>query len=238
MAAIEIPQCLQDLLQGSDFDSAVRDLVERTSEILADNKLAFFPDYTDHGVEHISAVLQSEVDLMPADVWGDVWGDASGGSSGCLLSAADAAIIVGATLLHDIAMHLTTKGFRELIEKDSRFEPLHWLKTISQTTLRTCRGMNCGIAISVRLSDSVTAIWERSSVKSLPDNGSSMGFLTTANRGTTITIWLWESSCDVTTLGWLTRSPISGIPVLRSETESGSFPLWRRSLETPPLTIV
>lgn len=124
MAAIEIPQRLQELLQGSEYASAVGDLVERTSEILADNKLAFFPDYTDHGVEHISAVLNSEVDLIPKDVWGD----ASDDSSSCLLSAADAAIVVGATLLHDIAMHLKKKGFRELIEKESRFEPLDWFK--------------------------------------------------------------------------------------------------------------
>ncbi|MFZ4525458.1 MAG: hypothetical protein ACOYOE_07900 [Chlorobium sp.] len=37
-------------------------------------------------------------------------------------------VLIGATLLHDIAMHLRKKGFLELVSPDSRFQPLPWFK--------------------------------------------------------------------------------------------------------------
>ncbi len=43
-----------------------------------------------------------------------------------LLYDTDASVIIGATLLHDIAMHLRPKGFLEVVSKDSRFRPLPW----------------------------------------------------------------------------------------------------------------
>ncbi len=91
-------------------------------EILADNKLPFFPDYTDHGTDHTNRVLISEIDLVPKEIWANSKRD----SDARLLCDADAAVIIGGTLLHDIAMHLRIDGFRELVSKDSRFRPLSW----------------------------------------------------------------------------------------------------------------
>lgn len=116
--AIEFPARLNDLLKDDGkLQSAIRALANRAGEIVTDNKLPFFPDYTDHGVNHINDVLKSEVELIPDEVW-----------NLHLLGAADATVIIGATLLHDLAMHLTIKGFRELIADDTRFKPLDWFK--------------------------------------------------------------------------------------------------------------
>jgi len=124
MAKIKFPKPLKQLLEGSHFQAPIRALADRTGEILADNKLPFFPNYTDHGTDHINYVLKSEVELVPKSVWKNSKDD----SYPRLLYDADAAVIIGATLLHDIAMHLRTDGFQELVGKDSRFQPLTWFK--------------------------------------------------------------------------------------------------------------
>ncbi len=122
MAKIEFPKPLKDLLVDSDLEAPLRSFADRVGEILADNKLPFFPDYTDHGTEHINRVLKSEVELVPKNIWEHSQND----SDPRLLCDADAAVIIGGTLLHDIAMHLRPHGFLELVGKDSRFRPLQW----------------------------------------------------------------------------------------------------------------
>ena len=122
MARIKFPKQIEMLLEQSDLQAPIRSLADRVGEILADNKLMFFPDYTDHGTEHIQNVLKSQVELVPKDVWDESKLD----SEPRLLCDADAVVIIGATLLHDIAMHLTAPGFLELISDDSRFKPVPW----------------------------------------------------------------------------------------------------------------
>ncbi|NTW54651.1 MAG: hypothetical protein HGB15_07815 [Chlorobaculum sp.] len=122
MAKIEFPSQLKALLEDSDLQAPIRALADRVGEILAGSVLPFFPDYTDHGVEHVNRVLKSEVELVPKEVWERSKRD----SDPRLLCDADAAVLIGATLLHDIAMHLHPKGFLELVGKDSRFQPLPW----------------------------------------------------------------------------------------------------------------
>lgn len=124
MAKIEFPKPLKALLEESALQAPIRALADRVGEILTDNKLTFFPDYTDHGVDHINCVLKSEVRLVPKTVWEQSKED----SDPRLLCDADAVVIIGATLLHDIAMHLQPPGFLELISKESRFKPLAWFK--------------------------------------------------------------------------------------------------------------
>ncbi len=124
MAKIEFPKPLKALMEESDLQGPIRSLADRAGEILADNKLPFFPDYTDHGTDHINAVLKSQVELIPKHVWENSKRD----SDPRLLCDSDAAVIIGATLLHDIAMHLRPDGFLELIGPESRFHPLSWFK--------------------------------------------------------------------------------------------------------------
>lgn len=124
MAKIDFPRHLKQLLEDSDLEAPIRVLADRVGEILADNKLVFFPDYTDHGTDHINRVLRSEVDLVPKQVWEGSKRE----SEPRLLCDADSAVLIGATLLHDIAMHLHPAGFLELVGKESRFRPLPWFK--------------------------------------------------------------------------------------------------------------
>lgn len=124
MAKIEFPRLLKQLLEESGLQAPVRALADQIGNILSDNKLPFFPDYTDHGIDHVNRVLQFEVELVPKAVWEKSRND----SDPRLLCDVDAAVIIGATLLHDIAMHLREDGFRELVSPDSRFQPFPWFK--------------------------------------------------------------------------------------------------------------
>ncbi len=124
MAKIEFPKLLKLLLEGSDLQAPVHALADQIGNILSDNKLPFFPDYTDHGIDHVNRVLQFEGELVPKAVLEKSKND----TIPRLLCDADAAVIIGATLLHDIAMHLREDGFRELVSPDSRFQPLSWFK--------------------------------------------------------------------------------------------------------------
>lgn len=69
MAKLVIPTLLRELLENGPLLAPVQDLVDRVAEILTDNQLPFFPDYTDHGIQHINAVLMSEVELIPERGW-------------------------------------------------------------------------------------------------------------------------------------------------------------------------
>ncbi|MGZ8181568.1 MAG: HD domain-containing protein [Methylobacter sp.] len=124
MTKIEFPTRLKNLIESSPLQAPIRAYADHVGVILADNKLPFFPDYTDHGTDHINQVLETEVDLVPEAVWDN----STKSSKPQLLCDADAVIIIGATLLHDIAMHLYPDGFLELVGDNSRFQPLTWFK--------------------------------------------------------------------------------------------------------------
>lgn len=128
MVDIKFLKKLEALLKRSDdennknkYEPAIRDYAQRAAVILSDNKTVFFPNYTDHGADHVNSVLQSMVKLVPKKVWEDK-----------LLTAADAVVMIGAAILHDFAMHLSVKGFLELVNRDTRFKPLPWFDTDHQ----------------------------------------------------------------------------------------------------------
>ena len=118
---LNIPKQFSDLLNGSDFAGPVYDFATKTSTILSDNKLPFFPNYTDHGVQHVERVLETiSQNLVPDDVFD-------------LMTERDAAVIVTASLLHDIAMHLRQKGFLDLIRGRTELNPIAWFDTPGKT---------------------------------------------------------------------------------------------------------
>jgi hypothetical protein len=123
---IQIPDPLLELLERSGYDGPIRLLCNHVEQVVAQHSggCYFFPHFTDHGPQHIQDVLQSEMDLIPSEV---LHGKPDGRrpTQGSLADA-DAAVLIGGTLLHDIAMHLQLDGFRELISKDSRFKPIPW----------------------------------------------------------------------------------------------------------------
>ena len=122
MSKIEFPDPLKRLLEDSPLLAPIRALADSVGIILADNKLPFFPDYTDHGTDHVNRVLETEVDLVPPEVWEN----SQKHSKPRLLCDVDATVLIGATLLHDFAMHLKPEGLIELVSESTRFKPISW----------------------------------------------------------------------------------------------------------------
>lgn len=105
---------LDALLEGSAKTQTLT-LLDAVAVILSDNKLPFFPAFTDHGLAHLEGVLDVAENLVPEDVW-----------ASNSLRPADAAALISAALLHDLAMHLREDGFVALMRDVGR-QPLPWL---------------------------------------------------------------------------------------------------------------
>jgi molecular chaperone HtpG len=103
---IAIPPRLNDLLEMSELAPAVRLSIGDFEGWIGDpgKGLFFFPEYTDHGPRHISAVLAAAEGLIREEAWRH-------------LTSEDAAVLVLSALLHDSAMHLTADGLLDLIQR-------------------------------------------------------------------------------------------------------------------------
>lgn len=102
----------QKLKTNRQLRSAVDGTIEDFSVWLTDSKLPFFVDYTDHGVDHLSQVLETASRLIPKEAVN-------------LVSAGDVAVLTIAILLHDSAMHLSEAGFETLIRDESPRQLIH-----------------------------------------------------------------------------------------------------------------
>jgi molecular chaperone HtpG len=112
---IVIPQKFNALLNGEE-----RNLVNRALddfyEILDDNKLEFFPEFTNHGIQHIQDVLNSCEHLITDESYK-------------YLSSNDIAVLIVAVILHDIGMQISSEGLQKLL--NNNFEDYR-VKTIDQ----------------------------------------------------------------------------------------------------------
>jgi molecular chaperone HtpG len=82
--------------------SRVLRVIELFKPILVDNKLYFFEEFTDHGLNHIESVLRSS-EFIISD------------SSYDFISAREIEIIVLSVILHDIGMHTEFSTFTNMI---------------------------------------------------------------------------------------------------------------------------
>src|SRR6266576_2009293 len=97
---IAIPHRIQAILDNrSDLSAAVKKTVSNFDSWISRSSLTFFPEYTDHGPQHITDVLASAENIMTEE-------------SLDILTPEDAGALVVSVLLHDCAMHLTNDGFR------------------------------------------------------------------------------------------------------------------------------
>src|ERR1044071_1143712 len=94
-----IPLKLQRLIENSPYSGGVRQTFDRFVPLLGNTNtgLYFFPEFTDHGPDHIAGVLASATKLIPNKVWK-------------LLTPEDGVLIAVSALLHDVAMVLTADG--------------------------------------------------------------------------------------------------------------------------------
>ncbi len=107
---MQIPSQLKQLLAKKPaLMSGVMLSLEEFKPWLKASGVPFFPEYTDHGLDHIKGVLRT-VDALTSD------------ESRKTITPDDAAVLILATLLHDMAMHLSEDGFVELVRPDSRWE--------------------------------------------------------------------------------------------------------------------
>ena len=111
---ILIPDRLAELLRRDrTLDADVKKSLDELEPWLeaGGKRPTFFPDYTDHSVQHIQEVLETAVSLIRDEAWP-------------ALTPGDAAVLVLSTLLHDSAMHLTREGFEALVRPGTRWTPI------------------------------------------------------------------------------------------------------------------
>ena len=99
-----IPTRFANLLHGvmDDISAAVGNAANSVKPILERNEAVFFPDYTDHGIGHIESVLRTCELLLGDDAWR-------------VFTREDAAVLVLATMAHDLGMLIDIEGFRFLL---------------------------------------------------------------------------------------------------------------------------
>jgi molecular chaperone HtpG len=108
---LEIPGRLSELLrQDRHLHAAVSKTLGDFEVWLGDNRLVFFPDYTDHGTTHIARVMRGTESLIADAAWPH-------------LTPVDAGCLVLAVLLHDCAMHLSRDGFLALVDPARGWQP-------------------------------------------------------------------------------------------------------------------
>lgn len=101
---IELPLALQAILdQNRELETILFENLIPFSHILKENDLNFFPEYTDHGINHIENVLLSITNLISND-------------SITKLTPYDVGIILVSTVLHDIGMHTSPEMFKNMID--------------------------------------------------------------------------------------------------------------------------
>ena len=101
MATIRIPSKLKARLNKEHATIIDNNLIN-FSHILKEERLFFFPEYTDHGINHIEGVLKS-IEKLISDV------------TFKKLSSIDICAIIIATVLHDIGMHTSLEMFIKMI---------------------------------------------------------------------------------------------------------------------------
>ena len=75
------------------------------SDWLTPNSTEFFPEYTDHGIDHVQSVLNTTEQIISNESWD-------------YITPEDVYILTCSIVLHDCAMHLTREGLWELLNND------------------------------------------------------------------------------------------------------------------------
>jgi molecular chaperone HtpG len=108
---MKIPDRLAELLEKDDgLFGAVKTTLDHFEKWLGRNQMVFFPEFSDHGVNHVESVMQSAAALIRDEAWKH-------------LTAQDSAACILSILLHDCAMHLSENGFQLLISGSQEWKP-------------------------------------------------------------------------------------------------------------------
>ena len=99
---IELPKKLAKIIEKSTEYGNLINAIKVVSPIYADNRMFFFEEFTNHGVDHINEVLNSSEDIIAQN-------------SLKIFTPNGVLVYVCAVLLHDIGMQLSLEGFKKLI---------------------------------------------------------------------------------------------------------------------------
>lgn len=87
------------------LSGAMDTLVDQFSDVLTNNKTEFFPEYTDHGIDHVQSVINTASEIISEKSWK-------------YITPEDVYVLISSILLHDCAMHLNRDGLWDLISND------------------------------------------------------------------------------------------------------------------------
>ncbi|HVV04503.1 MAG TPA: hypothetical protein VHC96_09795, partial [Puia sp.] len=99
------PRFKQILNKDPKMAGVVMQTMADFGEILEENKLYFFEEYTDHGIRHIQSVLDFSEVLIQEKTW-----------SILRKTPQTVGIYMLAVILHDLGMHITCEGLHALIQ--------------------------------------------------------------------------------------------------------------------------
>lgn len=101
---MKIPVKFDKILKESQILNAIiLDVITSFEPIYTDNKLFFFEEYTDHGIDHIEKVLASAEYIISDESFGK-------------LTSKEIAILILSIILHDIGMHCEFSTFVGLLD--------------------------------------------------------------------------------------------------------------------------
>jgi hypothetical protein len=104
MVEITLPKRFEKKLKDNQrVHGAAKIAVSKFSEWLYPNQLVFFPEYTDHGIQHIQDVLNTADQIIKEEAFE-------------ILTSEDIYVLTLAILLHDCAMHMSKQGLLDLIK--------------------------------------------------------------------------------------------------------------------------
>lgn len=105
---ISLPEKLREALynnnkvKSDEFAIKVLNAVMPFSKILEENRLTFFPEYTDHGKNHINSILECVEQIASDD-------------SIKLLSSEEVGVLILSVALHDIGMQVNEEMFKNML---------------------------------------------------------------------------------------------------------------------------
>lgn len=100
---MKIPaRLLAVLTQNQALDGAIKLSISHFEPWIQGSNLPFFPEYTDHGIDHLEQVLATASSLIRDEAW-------------AVVTPEDAAVLILSVLLHDCAMHLSESAFVALL---------------------------------------------------------------------------------------------------------------------------
>lgn len=101
---LKLPKRFKKILKKDNVcDSIVQDVITVFKPIYLDNKLFFFDEYTDHGIDHIERVLKAADFIITDDSFEK-------------MNAKEVMILVLGVILHDLGMQMEFSTFKALLD--------------------------------------------------------------------------------------------------------------------------